>query len=55
MPAPGVIKPVDANVWLAIAFSDHAHHAAATTWFDQQPDEAYAFCRITQMVSFDQG
>ena len=50
MPVPGVIKLVDANVWLAIAFSDHAHHAPATNWFDQQADETCAFCRITQMA-----
>jgi len=50
MPAPGEIKLVDANVWLAIAYSDHVHHVTATKWFDQQGDEACAFCRITQMA-----
>ena len=50
MPAPGTIKLADANVWLAIAFSDHAHHAAAKNWFDQQDNHACVFCRITQMA-----
>ncbi len=34
MPASGVIKLVDANVWLAIAYSDHQHYAIAVRWID---------------------
>ena len=34
MPATGGIKLADANVWLAVAFSDHLHHAKARAWFE---------------------
>ena len=50
MPASGAIKLADDNVWLAVAFSDHAHHAKAKVWFDAQPDGTCAFCRVTQMA-----
>jgi hypothetical protein len=44
------IKLLDANVWLALAFGDHVHHAAARTWFDLQADGTCALCRITQLA-----
>ncbi len=50
MPVSGVIKLADANVWLALAFSDHQHHAKAAAWFDTLPEGATAFCRVTQMA-----
>ena len=50
MPAFGGIKLPDANVWLAMAFSDHAHHAKARSWFQAQADDSCALCRITQMA-----
>ncbi len=50
MPASGAISLADANLWLALAFSDHAHHAAARSWFEAQPDGSCAFCRVTQMA-----
>jgi toxin-antitoxin system PIN domain toxin len=50
MPAPGAIKLADANVWLALAFSDHQHHALAGAWFDAQAESACAFCRVTQLA-----
>lgn len=50
MSASGVIKLADANVWLAIAFSDHVHHVKAREWFDHQTNGTCAFCRITQMA-----
>ena len=50
MPAPGGIKLADANVWLALAFSDHQHHAKAREWFDALPEGAAAFCRVTQLA-----
>jgi hypothetical protein len=50
MPAFGEIKLADANVGLALAFSDHAHHAAARAWFEMQSDDSCAFCRVTQMA-----
>ena len=49
MPASG-IKLVDANVWLALAFSDHVHHDVASRWFDAQSDATCAFCRLTQLA-----
>jgi toxin-antitoxin system PIN domain toxin len=49
MPASGGIKLADANVWLALVFSDHIHHATARTWFEAQGNEMCAFCRVTQM------
>ena len=50
MPVSGGIKLVDASVWLAVAFSDHLHHAKAKAWFDAQGQDSSAFCRITQMA-----
>ncbi len=50
MPAPGVIKLADANVWLALAFSDHQHHGKAKAWFDALSEDNAAFCRVTQMA-----
>ncbi|MBI3414499.1 MAG: PIN domain-containing protein [Verrucomicrobia bacterium] len=50
MPASGTIKLPDANVWLALAFSDHFHHARTSVWFDAQSDGTCAFCRVTQMA-----
>ena len=50
MPASGGIKLADANVWLAVAFSDHAHHGKARAWFEMQADDSCAFCRVTQMA-----
>jgi len=50
MPAFGVIKLADANVWLALAFSDHLHHSKAKAWFDAQAESTVAFCRVTQMA-----
>lgn len=49
MPAFG-IKLVDSNLWLALAFGDHAHHRAASVWFQSCADGEAAFCRITQMA-----
>jgi toxin-antitoxin system PIN domain toxin len=41
---------VDANVWLALAFSDHVHHAKAKAWFGVQADGTCGFCRLTQLA-----
>ena len=49
MPVSGT-RLVDANVWLALAFSDHAHHHVAVSWFKGLGEEEAAFCRITQMA-----
>lgn len=40
----------DVNVWLALSFSDHAHHEPARAWFERlgRGDHLY-FCRLTQL------
>ncbi len=37
----------DVNVWLALAFDFHFHHAAAKAWYDSSR-ESCCFCRWTQ-------
>jgi toxin-antitoxin system PIN domain toxin len=49
MPASG-IRIVDANVWLALAFSDHVHHRASLAWFENIREREALFCRVTQMA-----
>ena len=41
---------LDANVWLALQVSGHAHHDFAETWYAQHNDRSLAFCRVTQMA-----
>ncbi len=38
----------DVNVWLALAFGAHVHHAAAKAWFNGLSGEVCLFCRLTQ-------
>lgn len=38
----------DINVWLALAFDGHAHHATASMWFERVADGECSFCRLTQ-------
>ncbi len=41
----------DSNVWLALALSKHAHHAAARQWFEAVEEPAsICFCRATQQT-----
>jgi uncharacterized protein len=49
MPVSG-IRLVDANVWLALVFSDHVHHQISASWFERVGEHKAAFCRITQMA-----
>jgi toxin-antitoxin system PIN domain toxin len=49
MPASG-IRIIDANVWLALAFSDHVHHRASSAWFESIGKREALFCRVTQMA-----
>jgi toxin-antitoxin system PIN domain toxin len=49
MPAFG-IKLADANVWLALSFTDHVHHFRTKAWFSTQLEGSSAFCRVTQMA-----
>jgi toxin-antitoxin system PIN domain toxin len=39
----------DANLWLALAVSEHVHHEAARTWLDSVHERrSILFCRATQ-------
>jgi toxin-antitoxin system PIN domain toxin len=40
----------DVNVWLAMSFRGHEHHAAAKKWFEQTPNRRCTFCRWTQQA-----
>jgi toxin-antitoxin system PIN domain toxin len=40
----------DINVWVALTYEGHAHHAHAADWFATLPlDASFAFCRFTQL------
>jgi len=39
----------DVNVWIALAYEGHQHHASATAWFAKLDGEAVYFCRFTQL------
>ena len=40
----------DINVWVALTYEGHVHHATAAAWFVELPlDVALAFCRFTQL------
>jgi toxin-antitoxin system PIN domain toxin len=38
----------DVNLWLALAFESHFHHAVAKDWFEGLSSEGCSFCRLTQ-------
>ncbi len=38
----------DVNVWLALAFNAHIHHAAAKAWHGGLSNQCCFFCRLTQ-------
>jgi toxin-antitoxin system PIN domain toxin len=38
----------DVNLWLALAFESHIHHAPAKRWFESFSSEGCSFCRMTQ-------
>lgn len=41
---------LDINVWLALTFQSHVHHASAKTWFEGLADDGTCFfCRMTQL------
>jgi toxin-antitoxin system PIN domain toxin len=41
---------LDINVWLALTFQAHVHHATAKSWFDSLAvDQRCHFCRHTQL------
>jgi toxin-antitoxin system PIN domain toxin len=39
----------DVNVWIALAYDGHQHHASATAWFARLNGGAAYFCRFTQL------
>jgi uncharacterized protein len=40
----------DINVWIALTYEGHLHHANAADWFATlPPDASFAFCRFTQL------
>jgi len=40
----------DVNVWIALSYERHVHHAVAQQWFDQlDADSKLYFCRFTQI------
>ena len=40
----------DINVWLALSYDRHIHHATAKAWFDSLgPNSRSYFCRMTQL------
>jgi len=38
----------DVNLWLALAFESHFHHADAKAWFDGLSNDGCSYCRLTQ-------
>ena len=39
----------DVHVWIALTIAEHIHHRAARAWYEQNPYDAIAWARITQM------
>jgi toxin-antitoxin system PIN domain toxin len=39
----------DINVWIALAYEGHEHHASAAAWFARLNGEPVYFCRLTQL------
>jgi toxin-antitoxin system PIN domain toxin len=40
----------DINVWVALTYEGHRHHADAANWFSTlSPETSFAFCRFTQL------
>jgi uncharacterized protein len=39
----------DVNVWLALSYDGHQHHASAAAWFARLHSEPVYFCRFTQL------
>lgn len=39
----------DVNVWIALAYEGHQHHASARSWFARLDGETIYFCRFTQL------
>jgi len=39
----------DINVWVALTYSGHQHHAVAGPWFNRLTNDTAGFCRLTQL------
>lgn len=39
---------LDVNSLVALAWDSHIHHVAVSRWFDENPDELWATCPITE-------
>lgn|SRR5262249_11932455 len=39
----------DINVWVALTYRGHQHHAIAARWFDRVRGDTAGFCRLTQL------
>ena len=39
----------DVNVWVALAYRGHVHHASAVSWFEALHHDTAYFCRVTQL------
>ena len=39
----------DVNVWVALTYRGHQHHALAAAWFERVEAEQAVFCRFTQL------
>ncbi len=39
----------DVNVWVALAYDGHQHHASAIAWFTRLNGREANFCRLTQL------
>src|ERR1051326_5321869 len=39
----------DINVWVALTYRRHQHHAVAAEWFDRLQNDTAGFCRLTQL------
>jgi toxin-antitoxin system PIN domain toxin len=43
----------DVNVWVALSYQSHLHHATANQWFESlSPSTSLIFCRHTQLGLF---
>ncbi len=41
---------IDVNVWLALIFQSHVHHASAKAWMRDAAPTSCFFCRVTQLA-----
>lgn len=39
---------LDVNVLIALAWSNHVHHAAARAWFEEHREDGWATCTLTE-------